>query len=362
MAWLTFTAVMFLFVQSCTPNSTSPTLPPAATGPASNLYIFRVNPSALLELSSDLKVLRTLPISIPAECTVSSINSSAYSVWVALELGCPVGQTVIWMNTQTGTMKQAFTDSDSHFLAWSSDGGAAYLKVDSLVHPHIIRARPDGSEKFVPITEFTYDLAPRPGSVDFLFSFSRGMGQGSEMWLAKADGGEVGQVAADPKSYLSFARWSPDARQIAFIKIPDSPIPYTIGELWIMNSDGSDSHKLADADAGHGFAPAWSPDGKQLAYVVRENPTDPVADQSSSALISNIYLVDVGGGGTRKLTTLDQSRVGAPVWFPDGKKIAFSATRDDKMNMYFAISISGAVQAVLSEPTCCAIWVESASP
>ncbi len=73
-------------------------------------------------------------------------------------------------------------------------------------------------------------------------------------------------IYADPYNYISFARFSPDGKQIAFIKTPDTQIPFTIGELWVMDADGSNARKLVDADAGHGYAANWSPDGKQNRF------------------------------------------------------------------------------------------------
>ena len=176
--------------------------------------------------------------------------------------------------SESATVTQPVTNSDSHFLAWTPDGKAAYLKVDSLGNARVVRAYTDGAQDIIPVTEFTYDLAPSSNQGEFTFTFSRGLGQGSELWLAKRDGNVVEQLYADPFNYISFARWSPDGSQIAFIKIPDSPTPFTVGELWVMNATGSNARKLADADAGHGYAANWSPDGKRIAFVARENPED----------------------------------------------------------------------------------------
>jgi len=50
---------------------------------------------------------------------------------------------------------------------------------------------------------------------------------------------------------------------------PDTEDQFSVGELWIMAPDGGDIHKLGFADAGHGFAPVWSPDGRRIAFVER---------------------------------------------------------------------------------------------
>jgi dipeptidyl aminopeptidase/acylaminoacyl peptidase len=344
---------VFLLMLAC-----APALPSAVPAASLAFFVFRLDPPALVQLSSDYKPIREIPISIPAECALSNLYSSLHDPSIAIELNCSFGQAVVWVNTRTGELKQAYLDSDSHFLAWTGDGKAVYLKVDSLGNTHIIRTSPDGTQVWIPITSKTYDLVPHPINSNFLFSFSRGMGLGSEMWLAKQDGNEVGQVFADAANYISFARWSPDGGQIAFIKIPDNPIPFTVGELWIMNADGSNAQMLTKADAGHGFAPAWSPDGMHVAYVVRENPEDARADQSASALLSNIYVVDVVSRTASKLTLFENARVDAPVWSPDGNNIAFSVFINDKMNVYLANPVSGDTQLVVKESACCPAWTQ----
>jgi dipeptidyl aminopeptidase/acylaminoacyl peptidase len=230
-----------------------------------------------------------------------------------------------------------------------------------------VRAYPNGKSEFIPIAAYTYDLAPQPNSNDFTFTFSRGLGQGSEIWLATRDAKIVKQLYADPHNYISFARYSPDGKQIAFIKIPDTQTPFTVGELWLINNDGSNPHKLADADAGHGYAANWSPDGKRIAFVVRENPQDEKANQSSDALISNIYVVDIASGKLNQITHFDNGRVEAPFWSPGGNTLAFTVVINGRMNVSIAEvgsveagspnPISAEVKPLEAGSACCPAWM-----
>lgn len=342
----------FFLLLSCAPSATIQAQPTQIA-----FYVFRVDPSALVELSSDYKPIHEIPISIPAGCALDNTYPSPRGAYLAMELGCAFGQTVVWVNTDTGIVKQAVTDSDSHFLAWTNDGQSVYLKVDTIGNPRIIRMNVNGKRYSVPIAALTYDLAPSPDGNNFTFTFSRGMGFGSEMWLAKLNGNVLNQLFADKNNIISFARWSPNGKQIAFIKIPDSSTPFTLGELWLMNANGSNAHRLADADAGHGFPPAWSSDGMRIAFVVRENPQDANADQNASALVSNIYIVNVESGKLTQLTRFQNARVEAPNWSPDGNRIAFTAVLNDKMNVYIADAASDATQIVLTESACCPAWM-----
>jgi len=335
---------------SCTPQTLQPPLQTV-------FYIYRFDPPAFIEFSTEFQPAREIPFSILPNCGLFNTFPAPLGEFMAIELSCPNGQTVLFLDTVTDSVTQPITDSDSHFLAWMPDGNAAYLKVDALGSPRVIRVSTDGGQNVVPVTEYTYDLAASANQDEFTFTFSRGLGQGSELWLAKRDGNDVESLYADLFNYLSFARYSPDARQIAFIKIPDTQTPFTVGELWVMNSDGSQARKLAEADAGHGYAANWSPDGKRIAFVKRENQNDERADQSSEALISSIYIVDVQSRSLRRITHLETGRAETPFWSPDGNTLAFNVVINDRMEVRIADAVTGEIRSLLTESTCCPAWM-----
>ncbi|HEU0292495.1 MAG TPA: hypothetical protein VFR47_07150 [Anaerolineales bacterium] len=349
-------------LSSCQPTPTA--------SPKTSLLIYRFNPPAFVEYSTEFEPVQEIPFSIPPSCELNNTFPAPIGKYLLIELNCPNGQTVLFLDTETGATTQPVTDSDSHFLTWTGDGKAAYLKVDALGNPRVIRVSPDGAADPIAINEFTYDLSAKPDSSDFTFTFSRGLGQGSELWLAQNDARSTKQLYADPDNYISFARFSPDGKQIAFIKTPDSQTPFTVGELWLIPStaDLADNAQssvqggkfLAYADAGHGYAANWSPEEKWIAFVVRENPEDKNADQSSEALISNIYLVDVESGELTQITKYTQGRAETPLWSPDGNTLAFQVVINGRMNVSIVnatTATTGEIQPLETESACCPAWM-----
>jgi Tol biopolymer transport system component len=338
-----------LAASACAPTHTSPNKPV--------LYVYRLDPPAFLELDTAWKQVREIPFVIPQGCDLGGVHAAPRGPRLAIELACPFGPAVLFLDVQTGTVGQPITDSDSHFLAWEPDGQAIYLRINSINRPRIIRLALAGDQDEVPVSELTYDLAPAPAGDEFLYALSRGMGLGSEMWLARRNGRVIQQLSSDPSNYLALARWSPDGERIAFIRIPDSATPFTLGELWVMRANGAGARRLGSADAGHGFAPAWSPDGDRIAFVARENAADPSADMFSDALVSNIHMVSLKGGDAVPITSLRGARVEAPVWKPDGDVILFTARLDDRMTMYVVDLLAGTLQPIPIESICCAAWL-----
>ena len=87
-------------------------------------------------------------------------------------------------------------------------------------------------------------------------------------------------------------------------------VAYREGSLWISRADGSDARQLTfppdDVEL-----PQWSPDGKQIAYMA-----------SRLGRPWRIYILDIETGKTREASESNDSQ-GAPTWSPDGKFISY---------------------------------------
>jgi dipeptidyl aminopeptidase/acylaminoacyl peptidase len=84
-----------------------------------------------------------------------------------------------------------------------------------------------------------------------------------------------------------------------------------INQVWMTTTDGNSSPKQLTSKEGSS-QPAWSPDGKQLAFVR-------LADGKPQ-----IFLLSLDGGEAVQLTKFRYG-AGTPRWSPDGKQILFSS-------------------------------------
>ena len=142
---------------------------------------------------------------------------------------------------------------------------------------------------------------------------------GSREVQLTADGGENFQPA-----------WSPDGKQIAYHSQKH-------GGIWLIPALGGTTRLLSD----FGSRPEWSPDGTAIAFQ-SVGTLDLGITAFPAMPPSTIWTVTVQGDVLRQLTYPGNPAGGhgAPVWSPDGKRIAFNAT-NTTLGEIWSVSASG---------------------
>lgn len=225
-------------------------------------------------------------------------------------------------------------EADSIFLGWSHDGNNMILLVDTLGNPHIYSIDiASNTAQLLPVPPETYNVALSPDGQRMIYTLTKGLGYGSETWIADMDGQNARRILAEPAHLTTFVRWSPTGAHIAYIRIPDSNVPFPIGELLIMDGEGNNPTLLAEADGGRGYEPVWSPDGRYIAFVGRETPNDPTANLSAESLISNIYVADMTDQTIFNATQFSGALTENPVWLSDSL-LAFNTNASGSMDVW----------------------------
>jgi Tol biopolymer transport system component len=129
-------------------------------------------------------------------------------------------------------------------------------------------------------------------------------------------GSEARRLTTDPATDL-FPAWSPDGKEIAFVRAPaDGPPGKAPGSLYVVSPMGGPERRLTDF-LSYGWA-AWSPDGRWLA-ISRHR-----ADGETAPELGGIQLVAVGGGESRPLTSPQPPAIDtSPAFSPDGQSLAY---------------------------------------
>lgn len=123
-------------------------------------------------------------------------------------------------------------------------------------------------------------------------------------------------------SQLPLLAWSPSGQKLLF---NDSD-----GQIYTIWADGT---RLAVISDGDSYGASWSPDGSRIAFL-EDFSGESISISESDGTIRYIPLSLSG-----------YSRVDAPVWSPDGRRLVFVATQTstDKRDL-FSITLANTAQ------------------
>ncbi len=120
---------------------------------------------------------------------------------------------------------------------------------------------------------------------------------------ASPDEDHLSQLTAEGGSEY-YPDWDPDGKTIVY-EVDDQQQPYSI---WTMNADGSGKTQLLSKAETWLGAPVFSPDGSRIAFF--HSGVIGIAERNGT----NIQLFDRSPGKNQDF----------PVWSPDGSKIAYT--------------------------------------
>ncbi|PYR64134.1 MAG: hypothetical protein DMF91_01305 [Acidobacteria bacterium] len=156
----------------------------------------------------------------------------------------------------------------------------------------------------------------------------------------------LGQKDVGAELGAHFPAWSPDGQRLVFnswANVDGTGIkPPQTRDIFVINVDGTGLTNLTQhiKMKGRGstadiladdFRPDWSPDGRKIAFTTTRDGN------------LEIYLMNADGTGPTRLTNNTASDRG-PKWSPDGTKIAFESNRDGNWEIYVMNATDGSGQ------------------
>jgi Tol biopolymer transport system component len=107
-------------------------------------------------------------------------------------------------------------------------------------------------------------------------------------------------------------------------------------EIYVMNADGSGEPTRLTQNGSADDAPVWSPDGTKIAFSTSRDGN------------YEIYVMNANGTSPQRLTTNRSADDAYPDWSPDGTKIAFNSDRDGNYEIY-VMNANGTGQTNLTQ-------------
>ena len=175
-------------------------------------------------------------------------------------------------------------------------------------------------------------LTKAPGIFDTRIAYVAATGSGSaqvkRIAIMDSDGFEHSYLTQGGADVLT-PRLSPNASRLAFVS-------YETGkpQIRLLDLASGDQRPLIPGSEAMTFAPRFSPDGNDLLFSM------------TVAGNTDIYVIGVGGGGPRRLTTspgIDTS----PSFSPDGQRVVFESDRSGSQQLY-VMNADGSGQRRLS--------------
>src|SRR6267378_452728 len=170
------------------------------------------------------------------------------------------------------------------------------------------------------------DLSPDGAEVAFSWNKSGSF----EIYSAPIERERIYQLT-DAKERSVWPRWSPDAKQLAFLRDRGGDERF---DIWLVDRDGEHERNLTNEPGVMHRDIAWSPDGAKLAYTA-----------NSGGKAFAVHVIDLATGTTRAVTDGSHDDM-QPRWSPDGTLLVFWSRREStrtNADLYVVASSGGEI-------------------
>jgi len=138
-------------------------------------------------------------------------------------------------------------------------------------------------------------------------------------------------------------QWSPNGRQIVFVRHNITARPRNKQAVMVVNADGTGAHRVTPYALKAGDGPDWSPDGTQILFR---------SPETEDFTHCNIWSIHPDGSGLRQITHAGpQTKIYSASFSPDGTAITFGMTGLNAQADVWRINLDGSALAPVTRTT-----------
>lgn len=228
--------------------------------------------------------------------------------------------------------------------AFSPDGALVAFRQSDGAKNTGIYAAVVGGDKSLQLTSDPGDFCPTWSPDGRQVAFIRYSDQAASIYIVPALGGTERRVYLGPAFMKAGLSWSPDGRFLAFSESDTANA--TRSTISLLSITDSSTKALTFPPPGSfDHEAAFSPDGNQVAFV-----------RSTVAGVSNdVFVMPAGGGEAKRLTFDDRAIMGPPAWTADSRELVFSSNRAAATGLW-RVSAAGSTPRPVAGPIGEAAW------
>ncbi|MFN2514632.1 MAG: prolyl oligopeptidase family serine peptidase [Pyrinomonadaceae bacterium] len=165
----------------------------------------------------------------------------------------------------------------------------------------------------------------------------------THVWITTIEKPESRQLTSGP-FYDHAVTFSPRGDEIAFLSNHEAdPDANNNSDIFAVDLHGE--LRQITHTRGCEYEPTWSPDGKWIAYTATKREITTI---DSVAEDTHVWVTDAAGANRRELTAEQDRRSRSPKWSPHSRSIYFLAGDSGRTNLYAVRFDSGPIRDVFS--------------